>query len=69
MALKVKLHRRARSNLAAIKAYPVREAGARSAERVRSHLNTRILRLGRNPNLGISSDEPSIRILSPTKYP
>ena len=69
MVLKIKLHRRARADLAAIKAYLMREAGARSAERVRTHLNARILRLSRHPNLGITSDEPGIRILSPAKYP
>ena len=69
MVLKVKLHRRARADLAAIKAYLVREAGVRPAERVRTHLNDRILRLGRHPGLGIASDEPGIRILSPTRYP
>lgn len=69
MVLKIKLHRRARSDLAAIKAYLVREAGTRSAERVRTHLNARILRLGRHPHLGVASDEPGIRILSPTSYP
>lgn len=67
--MKVRLHARARRDLADIRNYLRREAGPESAEHVRKHLHGRILSLGREPQPGIKSTEPGIRILSPAKYP
>lgn len=67
--MKVRLHPRARRDLAEIRDFIRRTVGPESAERVRLHLKSRIERLGRLPHLGIASTEPGISILSPTRYP
>ncbi len=69
MGLKVRLHRRARSDLASIRDYLLQHAGPAAAERVRRHLLARMMRLGDFPATGIATDEPGVRVLSPTKYP
>ena len=69
MVLKVWLHRRARTDMAEIRDYLLREAAAASAERVRKHLMDRILRLANSPRPGISTSEPGIRVPSPTPNP
>ena len=67
--MKVRLHARARRDLAEIRDY-IRNAGnLQGAERVRLHLKERIERLGRSPEAGIASSHPDIRVLSPTRYP
>ena len=69
MVVRVLLHRRARADLAAIRRYIMEHGDGQSAERVRSHLQERIRRLGRFPGSGIQSSDAAIRILSPAKYP
>ncbi len=67
--MKVRLHSRAQRDLREIRDYILAQYGSATAEKVRKHLKERILRLGREPQPGISSSEPSIRVLSPTRYP
>jgi plasmid stabilization system protein ParE len=69
VAIKVRLHPRARRDLADIREYIRRTDGPQKAERVRLHLKSRIERLGQAPQLGITSSEADIKILSPTLYP
>ncbi len=69
MALKVRLQRRARTDLASIRAYLLQEAGEQAANRVRQLLLQRILRLSDRPLLGTMTSNPRIRVLAPTKYP
>jgi plasmid stabilization system protein ParE len=67
--MKVRLHRRARSDLEAIRSYLLKHAGVQAAERVKEHLRTKIARLAHRPLIGTATDDPDIRILPPTKYP
>ena len=69
MALKVRLQRRARTDLAGIRAYLLQEAGEQAANRVRQSLQQRMLRLSARPMLGAMTNNPRIRVLAPTKYP
>jgi len=69
MALKVRLHKRARQDLDDIRDYLLKHASARSAERVRAHLRTKIGRLATLPRMGAPTSDASIRILPPTRYP
>ena len=69
MALKVRLHARARTDLRAIRDYLLEHAGPRPAERVRLHLKDKIALLSESPNIGTQTSIPQIRILSPTRYP
>ena len=69
MVVKVRLHPRARRDLIEIRDYLIDRAGPASAERVRQHLRERIARLGKEPQIGVASSEPGIRVLSPTRYP
>ena len=69
MGLNVRLHARARADLAAIRDYLLATANPTSADRVRQHLREKILRLGEHPLIGITSTHPDIRILPPTLYP
>ncbi|NJO56451.1 MAG: type II toxin-antitoxin system RelE/ParE family toxin, partial [Rhodospirillales bacterium] len=69
MVMKVRLHPRARRDLAEIRDYLRENGGPASAERVRRHSKERIERLGRHAELGIASSEPRIRVLSPTRFP
>ena len=67
--MKVRLHSRARRDLAEIRNFIRQTIGPETAERVRLHLKERLERLGRFLQLGIASSEPGIRILSPGLYP
>lgn len=67
--MKVRLHARARADLASIRAYLLHHAGALPANRVRQHLQVRLRNLGNKPDLGTRSSEPDIWILPPTLYP
>ncbi len=67
--MKVRLHARARRDLAEIRNYLRETTGANAAERVRQHLKGRIDRLGRSPRPGITTSEPGVWILSPAQYP
>jgi plasmid stabilization system protein ParE len=69
MALKVRLHRRARSDLRSIRDYVIRQAGSISADRVRSHLAKRMMQLSRLPFSGRPTSDPKVRLLSATRYP
>jgi toxin ParE1/3/4 len=69
MALKVRLQRRAKADLAAIAAYLLQEAGEQAANRVRQSLQQRMLRLSDRPLLGTMTSNSRIRVLTPTKYP
>jgi toxin ParE1/3/4 len=69
VVIKVRLHSRARLDLAEIRDFIRQAYGPESAERIRLHLKSRIERLGRSPPVGIASDLLGIRILSPTRYP
>ena len=69
MVLKVRLYRRARSDLIEIRNYLMREAGSAAAERVKSHLQQRLLMLGKQPLMGTPTTNLNIRILSPLRYP
>ncbi len=69
MALKVRLHARARADLRAIRDYLLEHAGPRPAERVRLHLKARMALLSQSPNIGTQTSIPQIRILPPTRYP
>ena len=68
MGLKVRLHWQAKIDLDAIHKYPLDIANPSAAERVRTHLRGKMLKLCRQ-SLGVKTTEPDIRILSPTKYP
>lgn len=67
MALKVRLHARAQSDLRAIRDYLLAHAGPRAAERVRLHLKAKIALLSQSPNIGTRTSIPQIRILPPTR--
>lgn len=67
--MRVRLHPRAQRDLAEIRDYIRARSGPASAELVRRHLKERIERLSQQPQLGIASTEPGIRVLSPTRYP
>ena len=67
--MKVSLHRRARSDLEAIRSYLLKHADVQAAERVKEHLRTKISRLANRPFIGTATDDPDIRILPPTRYP
>jgi toxin ParE1/3/4 len=67
--MKVQLHARARRDLAEMRDYVLDTVGPDSAERVRSHLRSRIARLGQLPQIRIASSDPEIKILSPAEYP
>ena len=67
--MRVLLHRRARADLAEIRSFLREQGGTELAERIRRHLQLRIMRLGEFPSIGISSNYPGIRLLSPTTYP
>jgi plasmid stabilization system protein ParE len=69
MALKVRLHARARSDLHAIRDYLLQHASAAAADRVRAHLLQKITRLAASPNMGTQTSNPKVRILPPTRYP
>jgi plasmid stabilization system protein ParE len=69
MALKVRLHRRARADLRSIHDFLIQSASARAADRVRAHLWQRITQLSRLPHMGVVTSERRIRILAPTRYP
>ena len=69
MALKVRLHRRARADLRSIHNFLLQSANARAADRVRAHLMRRIMQLSRLPNTGTSTSESKIRVLASTRYP
>lgn len=69
MALTVRLDAQARSDLEAIRAYLTLHAVAAAADRVRAHLRQRIRRLRHTPLIGVTTSEPGIRILPPTRYP
>ena len=69
MALKVRLHARARADLRAIRDYLLEHAGPRPAERVRLHLKEKMMRLSESPNIGTQTSMAQIRILPPTRYP
>lgn len=69
MGLRVRLHARARADLEAIRDYLLEHAGKQAAERVRSHLRSRIARLALLPQLGTPTSHPDVRALAPTKYP
>ena len=66
MGLKVRLHRRARSDLRSIRDHLLH--ARRSAERVRAHLMQKIARLVMSPIIGTATSNPKIRILPPTRY-
>ena len=68
MGLKVRLHRRARSDLRSIRDHLLQHASPRSAERVRAHLMQKIARLVMSPIIGTATSNPKIRILPPTRY-
>ena len=63
------LRRRAVRDLEQIQERLLDRAGEQAADNVRRHLAMRIERLRSKPDLGIFSDHPDVRILSPTKYP
>lgn len=65
----VVLHARAVSDIEEIVKYLLEHADATIAETVRTHLLARAARLGTHVQLGVGSSHPSIRILSPAKYP
>jgi plasmid stabilization system protein ParE len=69
MALKLEFDPQARTDLAAIRAYLLSQAGPAPAERVRAYLRRRIRSLLDNPRLGVATTEPAIRVLPPTRYP
>jgi len=69
MALKVRLHARARSDLRFIRDYLLEHAGGSAADRVRAHLQQKISRLSTSPNIGTQTSDPNIRIMPPTRYP
>jgi toxin ParE1/3/4 len=69
VGVKVQLHRRAETDLDGIKSYLLEHTSPVVAEKVRTHLRERIVRLAQNPNLGIATSHPQIRILSPGRYP
>ena len=59
---------RARADLASIRSYLMQHAGL-AANRVRSHLRRKIIRLAEVPLAGVSTTRAGIRILPPTRYP
>jgi toxin ParE1/3/4 len=65
----LKLRHRAVRDLVEIRNRLLDRAGEQAADSVRRHLAKRIERVRLKPDLGISSDHPDVRILSPTKYP
>ena len=69
MAVKVRLHARASSDLRAIRDYLLDHASPHAADRVRAHLLRKIARLATSPNIGTLTSHPKIRILPPTRYP
>jgi plasmid stabilization system protein ParE len=69
MGLRIILHRSAEQDLQNIQSYLLREAGEKSAERVRAHLRRKIRLLSRNPHMGKPTSNPDIRLLPPTRYP
>lgn len=69
MGLKIILHRHAEQDLQDIQSYLLREAGEKSAERVRAHLRRKIRLLSRNPHMGKPTSNPDIRLVPPTRYP
>ena len=48
---------------------PTLNASPAAADRVRGHLRARIDRLRANPFIGVTSSNPDIRVLPPTRYP
>jgi toxin ParE1/3/4 len=69
MALKLRLDPQAAKDVQSIRAYLLAEAGPKVAERVRNHLLKRMESLRDNPTLGVTTTEPDIRVLPPTRYP
>jgi plasmid stabilization system protein ParE len=67
--MKLEFRPRALFDLIEIRDHLLDSADEQAAERVRLHLMTRLKRLERQPTLGIPSSFPTIRVLSPTKYP
>jgi toxin ParE1/3/4 len=69
MALKVRLHRRARLDLRSIRDHVLQQASQHSADRVRRHLAERMRQLSRLPHSGRATSDPKVRVLSATRYP
>jgi plasmid stabilization system protein ParE len=69
MALKVSLHRRAKSDLRSIRDYLLQHATRGSADRVREHLLERVRQLSLLPHIGRATSNPKIRVFSATRYP
>ena len=61
--------RRALQDLHDIRAYIAANASPAAAARVRGHLRARIDPLRANPFIGVTSSNPDIRVLPPTRYP
>ena len=69
MALKLRFDDQAKRDLVGIRTYLIAHANEVLAERVRAHLRTRFKRLCQNPNIGVLSANPRIRVLAPARYP
>ncbi len=69
MALKLRFDPQAVSDLRAIRAYLLAEAGPLIADRIRNHLRKRMESLRRSPRLGTATTEPDIRMLPAARYP
>ncbi len=67
--MKVELRPRAVTDLEEIRDFLLENASEQAANRVRQHLQQRIRSLGKRPVRPTATSHPSIRILSPTKYP
>ena len=67
--MKVRLDEQAKRDLVDIRTYLMRHASPAAAERVQSHLRSRINGLGRHPYIGTRASEPDIRVLAPSRYP
>jgi len=60
---------RALQDLREIRKYIAKQGSPAAADRVRKHLRARANNLRGSPLMGVSSGNPSIRILAPTRYP
>ena len=60
---------RAIQDLREIRSYIAAQGSSASADRVRRHLQGRASRLRTLPHMGVTSNNPEIRILAPTRYP
>ena len=68
MALKLRFDPQAKRDIAEIRAYLVANAGEEAADRVRADLRERFNRLRRHPQIGVATNDPTVRILAPTRY-